>query len=707
MAVASVNVSELRRRLTDPEHIRSNAFQLVKDLCRLHSAGDGVTTAQELILRALEHRNAFGAQATVLDALVREIGLFPYLDPEELGLADQLALEAHRPASLESFVFHHPQAKVFRALMAGRSVVLSAPTSFGKSLIIDALVASQKFKNIFIVVPTLALIDETRRRLSSLRQHYKIITHGFQEPAERNVFVLTQERVLESRHLDRVDFFVIDEFYKLNPTGRDEERCALLNVAFYELAKRCRHFYLLGPGIENITEDFRDALAFDFVREDYHTVVSDLHIVRPGKHPLVRLQKLASELQDPTLVFCSSPDRTKLVADALPSDAQSRSDIQDAAEWAAKKYHADWHFVAALRRGIGIHHGRIPRSLAQFTVRAFNDGLIRFLVCTSTLIEGVNTKAKNIIVYDHKINKQPIDLFTFNNIRGRSGRMFKHYVGHVYVFHAPPETSLPHLDVPAFTQGPNAPDELLVQMDPDDLSDGAGVRVDRFRKQSVLPFEVLKANVGVDPDSQIALAEELARDPAFYSARMKWTGVPRWEELELICDFVWAYFGGAGLGSGSAKTAKQLTKLLFKLTKTPSVRALIHDQLQFTGGEPDDAVRVVLDFLRLWAMFHFPRLLRAIDRIQSAVFSASGHEYGDYDSYAALVECLFLDPALVALEEYGVPLPLARVLANRGLLRSGSGLDGLLSQLKRLAADQLAFLEPFEKAMLRDAAKYV
>ena len=72
-----------------------------------------------------------------------------------------------------------------------------------------------------MVVPTIALIDETptpfRQRF---RGKYKIVTHASQDIAERNVFVLTQERVLERDVFDIVEFVVMDEFYKLTPRTR-------------------------------------------------------------------------------------------------------------------------------------------------------------------------------------------------------------------------------------------------------------------------------------------------------------------------------------------------------------------------------------------------------------------------------------------------------------------------------------------------------
>ena len=150
-------------------------------------------SAAEALLRMMEHREVLEPVAPVLSAVSREIGLFPYLEPQELPTSDLLAYEAHRPAGLEDVVFHRKQAEAYRALLAGRNVILSAPTSFGKSLVIDAMIASDRFRNVAVVVPTIALIDETRRRLWRFNGSYRVITHSMQGPGERNIIVATQE----------------------------------------------------------------------------------------------------------------------------------------------------------------------------------------------------------------------------------------------------------------------------------------------------------------------------------------------------------------------------------------------------------------------------------------------------------------------------------------------------------------------------------
>lgn len=707
MAIDLVTVDGLRGELGDPSAVQQNSFKILKGITALLNREEDPETVQELILLALEQRDSFQGCIPLLDSLVREVGLFPYLNRELLSTADRIAYDYHCPENMERWgvVFHRPQARVYRELMDGKNVILSAPTSFGKSLIVDAIIASQVFSDVLVIVPTIALIDETRRRLAKFRDTYKVITHITQRLEERNIFILTQERVLELGDLDRIDFLVLDEFYKLSPGRRDDDRCALLNQAFYSLAKRGKQFYMLGPSITGVVEGLHDRLEFLFIHEPYNTVISRLEHVDPGRDAFAALADLCKRLNEPTIIFCSSPNRASIIAKLLTEkNIGVRGEaVGYASDWIADHYHPEWHFVEALRNGIGVHHGRIPRALAQYVVRAFNDELLRFLICTSTLIEGVNTKAKNIVIFDDNINRAKYDMFTFNNIRGRAGRMFEHFVGHVYVFHDLPQPGLPLVDVPAFTQSMATPESLLIQLDEQDLTDNSKLRLKFFEDQEILAYEVLRANSGVDPRQQLSLAEEIRKNLRGFHPLLAWVGSPNWDQLLTVCELIWSHFGGSKLGSRSVSNSRQLATLINILRSKPRISELIQTQIAYSDG-PDDSVRKTLDFLRLWANFHFPRLLKMTHRIQRHLFSQVGLPPGDYDEFALNVENYFLDPTLVALDEYGVPLELARKL--EGYLQPDGDLDEVLARLKALPLETMK-LTPFEREILLDAQQYL
>jgi superfamily II DNA/RNA helicase len=700
-------ITSLRKSLLDPGYIKNNSFDILSKISSLSGSEENTVEFQELILRALEFKEYFLEHIQILNSLVRQVGLFPYLEEKDLILRDQIAYEYHKPANLDDdIVFHSAQGEIYRRIKSGENIALSAPTSYGKSLIIDAIIATGEFSNIVIIVPTIALIDETRRRLTKrFRNRYKIITRASQSLSDKNIYVLTQERLLELENLDHIEFFVIDEFYKL-ASGRDEDdRTNLLNLAFKRLKKSVKRFYMLGPSIENLSIDFQNKTECKFVFDDYQTVVSQLYFVRPLPNKESKLIEICKEITGPTSIFCASPNKASNIAKMMVDEGLGRenSELKEAAEWIANHYHPDWHFVMALKRGIGIHHGKIPRALAQYIVRKYNDGEIDFMICTSTLIEGVNTKAKNMIVYDNKINRNYIDFFTFNNIKGRTGRMMEHFIGNVFIFYDPPDPELPLVDIPAYTQDDKTSEALLIQLDEDDLSDESKARIKRFKDQDILNYEIIKQNTGVDPDAQLQLANTILNEIEFHNINMAWSKLPDLIQLRFICNLIWNHFNGFRYAQGSVNSYKQLAFLLSKLGNVNSIKELIQIQLKWEK-EADKAVSHVLDFLRNWAMFHFPRLLMAVDIIQKDIFARFNMPAGDYQVFASKVENLFLDPSIIALDEYGVPLELARKLSD--YLESEGDLDVALENLRGLPIDALE-LSSFEYNLLCDAISYL
>jgi hypothetical protein len=133
-----------------------------------------------------------------------------------------------------------------------------------------------------------------------------------------------------------------------------------------------------------------------------------------------------------------------------------------------------------------------------------------------------------------------------------------------------------------------------------------------------------------------------------------------------------------------------------QLRSAPTTKQLIEQRLTY-DDDPDLAVQSVLDFLRLWASFHFPRLLRALDRIQRDVFRRMKLPAGSYDLFASKVESQFLDSSTIALDEYGIPLESARKLEP--LLGAEGNIDVALARVAALDLDQLS-LDAFERTLL-------
>lgn len=701
----------LRTLLREPLTGDTDRFKIIKEVSSLIAQGN--PAGQEFVLRLLARLKDFQEWEPIVYSLVRQVGLFPYLEEENLSLKDALAYEVHRPEGLlgENVVFHHAQAEVYYTLLRGENVVLSAPTSFGKSLIIDAIIASRKPSNIFIIVPTIALIDETRKRLSKFKDQYKIITHPSQSIAQSNVFVLTQERALEIIPDVAVDFFVIDEFYKLGSQSNDEERCHILNQVFYMLVKKKAQFYLLGPNIEAvIPARLEEEVQFKFFKTDYKTVVSEYHDMSKdkGRTNKERLVELIATLNGPTLVFCQSPASANKVAKALSnSGCFSRIEENEGlACWLRENYHPEWVLPRCLELGIGIHHGKVPRAIAQKCVRLFNERKIQVLVCTSTLIEGVNTKAENVIVYDNKIAKKKIDYFTFNNICGRSGRMSSYLIGHVYLFESPPVATLPSVDFPVFTQDDTVSEKLLINLDVEDLSESSKLKLSEYLIQHDLSQDTLKRNSYIDLNKQLELARVIKADLDRVKGLLTWREYPSNDQLKEVCKLIWEYLNLEKKGHG-VRSSDQLYFRINQFRVAGSIKGLIEDIIQNDtsyGGDVNDAIELAFDILRHWINYQFPRFLRSLSDIVNDVFEKNNLPLCDYSYFAGLVECYFSRSYVLPLDEYGLPIQISKKIGE--IIEIPSDIDDALEQLRNFTPSPDSF-SPVEREFIEECQAYI
>ena len=704
-----MSIDELRNLLSTHELIEADPFEILHRISCYVNNPDDEDTGRELVLRALEKRDYFQEFVEILDSLTRQVGLFPYLEPDQLSFRDLIAHEFHRPPSMEeTFVFHRAQAEIYRRLVDGENVILSAPTSFGKSRIIDAIIAKEGHANIAVVVPTIALIDETRRRFSVFSDRYKIVTQITQKPSDRNLFVFTAERINAYEDLPAIEFFAIDEFYKIGSMSEDETRTIALNQAFYKLYKGGGQFYLLGPNIRQIPEGLEDKFHCFFYSTNFATVVSEMIPVYETKDEVKQLVDLAKNIEGQTLIFCRSPKRVNDVTRALVENKVNchQASLESASEWISANFHPEWIFQEALTAGIGMHHGRLPRSLAQYSVRCFNESRLKFLVCTSTLIEGVNTKAKNVIIFDNVIGSKKYDYFTFNNIRGRSGRMFQHFIGKVYIFHQPPQQELPFVDFPVYSQDDTIPESLLIQLDEEDLTTPSRGRIADIYEQEKLPLRILRQNSGIDPRDQIALAEYLETLSFSEAELLNWNQLPNWDQLSFACELIWKYLTKRRARSG-VFSAPQLAFKTNVLMHTPDVRARIEAELQpgeYAAKTPDEAVERVFEFDRNWAGFEFPRLLMALSKIQEFVFQKKYSIAGDYSYFASKVETLNRSSVSLALEEYGLPLQITDKIG--AIAKLSDDLDEALSLVKQLPITKLN-LSTFEEELFKDVQAHL
>ena len=684
----TLSINEARRIINARQQLDTDqSFDIARACALALRNQDDNKIARDTIIRALDAWHIIPPETTALwNDLVEVAGLYPYVTPELLSESAQVRYEFSRSHYLPDVYFHEEQNTLSLRLLGGKSVVLSAPTSFGKSLLIEEIVASYKYKDIVIIQPTLALLDETRKKLHRYRKDYNILVSTTQNPSDNkgNIFLFTAERAVEYTNFKKVDFFVIDEFYKLS-LNRADDRAHVLNHAFYKLLKLTTKFYLLGPLIKGIPSELRSRYELDWVHTNFATVAVDEIPYTPFKDEPARrnaLFKLLLQLPEPTLIYCSAPQKATEIGiefvtfllNEQQEASQSLATAQnhDIIGWLNENVHPRWSLVKMLEYSIAFHHGALPRHLGSSIVDAFNSGGVRLLFCTSTLIEGVNTTAKNVILFDKRKGPKPIDFFDYKNIAGRSGRMNVHYIGRVYKFHAEPSQMELDVDIPIITQS-NAPLEMLIQLDPDELSPASIRKLDILKDVDPELVKIIKFNSGLPVEGQLQIVKLIDADIQRYHVLLAWNGLPGYRQLQPVVELAWNYLMKKGDSKAYVRSANQLTFLTIKYLNLKSIPSMIRDIINdtYTKNEyPDEkkrtdwAIFLILSITRNWFDYKLPKLIGAVSALQKHVFTKYKLRAGDYTYFASLLENGFLSKEIATLLDLDLPLSAIRKIQS-------------------------------------------
>jgi hypothetical protein len=172
---------------------------------------------------------------------------------------------------------------------------------------------------------------------------------------------------------------------------------------------------------------------------------------------------------------------------------------------------------------------------------------------------------------------------------------------------------------------------------------------------------------------------------------------------------MFTFFNAEKLASYTVKSASQLCFLINRLRYKPTIKEIILNDIDSARNnnfhaEVDYFITNYLSFTRMWANYHFPRLLMTISNIQEEIYQSLSMNSGDYSFFAIEVESLFFDPALICLEEYGIPMELSRKLHSQ--LSYDGDLDKTLNTLKSLNIKELPITSS-EKLFLRRAIRFI
>ena len=401
----------------------------------------------------------------------------------------------------------------------------SAPTASGKTFLILKWLVDAVERGLARVViylaPTRALVSEVESSLSvalgddsnievtslPLREKYLLaMTAG-----QKTVFVLTQERVhLLANALDEqimVDLLVVDEAHKIG----DHQRGVVLQDAVERLARAnpVMRAVFVSPATQNPEEllaDVPGSMSRLAITSDSPTILQNvilaeqvprkpkewaltlrlednlihLGILNLKSKPMGLRKRLAfiaaaAGQRGGTLVYANGAAEAEaialLISQLVEDEAEPDEDLRDLADLIRTCVHRQYQLANVVEKGVGFHYGNMPSLVRSEVERLFRQGKIKFLVCTSTLIEGVNLSCRTIVVRAPKKGRlAAMEPHDFWNLAGRAGRWGDEFQGNIVCIDPSDQNAWPH-GVPTRAKYPIKRETDTVLAQADDLKD--------------------------------------------------------------------------------------------------------------------------------------------------------------------------------------------------------------------------------------------
>lgn len=347
------------------------------------------------------------------------------------------AFDVINTSVLNSKVVLTQQQLEILSLLENNSVFVSAPTSFGKTFVALEFIKRNEntLNNIVFIVPTIALMNELLKKIYGyFSDKFNICINSSEDIEEKNIFIFVPERsdnvfINKIKNVE-IDLLVFDEIYKLKAEKKTDitgdDRLISMNRVYLTLLKKSNKILLLGPFIRKITFDQTKLKIIKFYT-NYMPVCSTVYKINSNEWQT----KL---IDGKTLVYFKSPEEIYLNIDSIIENTSVKPDLvekySEEIKYLKNKIGDNWYVIEMLKRGIGIHHGKIPMFLRKFFETEYNFGSITTLLCTSTLMEGINTPTDRLFIVGKISNS-----FELNNLIGRVGRLNPQFpiLGNVYI----------------------------------------------------------------------------------------------------------------------------------------------------------------------------------------------------------------------------------------------------------------------------------
>ena len=392
-------------------------------------------------------------------------------------------------------ILNDTQYYVRNKILQKKNIVFSAPTSFGKSsLVIDSineLFLRNEIKKVLFILPTKALINEYRRKIIKTVSDVNIIENPHVTMKYNKViYLFTPERFLvfyENNKDIEIDYVVNDEAqtlininkkkcvnrtillakvlsvisnkkipiiflmpYIVNPYDSfifkyvNFENDEVIQVSNNILTFVSNNYYMLDvdengdlfrydfskdAGIENANKKFIGTIDKKFNKND---------IFEWGNIVVDNLEKII-DIDKKFIIYSTNKGEIKAIANKIISNnklkiTQISYRMQALINYIEKNIGSEFEYIDFLKNGIAVHFSEIDTYIKRQVEIIFNEeDDLKGIVCTSTLLQGVNLNAQNLImIYGKKFSTIGNVDIDYRNLIGRSARLGINIQGNIF-----------------------------------------------------------------------------------------------------------------------------------------------------------------------------------------------------------------------------------------------------------------------------------
>ena len=386
---------------------------------------------------------------------------------EKLKLPDS-AIDFLKSQGFEKL--YPPQADCIKSgLLDGKSILVSAPTASGKTLIAMLAILNYLSKNngkIIYLSPLRALAAEKFaefKKLEKISIGKKIktsISTGDFEHIEKNlensnVLILTNEKMDSIiRHgaewVDEIGLVISDEVHLIGDESRGPTlEMILTHIKLLDLKPQIVGLSATITNSDEIAKwldcklvknDWRPVPLSEGVYDGGKVMMSDGEIfeVKPSLRGIpIDLGVQCVQQGGQSLVFAETRVRSKSLATKaadIVSEMLEKKELTSlekiSKQILAENEHTEIVKTLAIlvKKGVAFHHAGLNQKCREIVEKEFRKGTIKLLSSTPTLAAGVNLPARRVVIsninrYNAKVGaNRPISILEYKQLCGRAGR---------------------------------------------------------------------------------------------------------------------------------------------------------------------------------------------------------------------------------------------------------------------------------------------